>query len=114
MSCLDHKMNKELKKMSNLFAKALEKEKQKESSQLFVKVMQQVNEETNRENVTFEEFKDNPYQYDVLDFRSFKKKRQKENPQPKGRPKDPNYVSHKKAYEEYIRNKYSEYSDKIL
>lgn len=98
--------------MSNLFAKALEKEKQKESSQLFAKVMNKVIEETNRENLTFEEFRDNPFQYDVLDFRSFKRKRQKENPQPKGRPKDPNYVSHKKAYEEYIRNEYSKYRER--
>lgn len=98
--------------MSNLFAKALAKEKQKESSQLLAKVMQKVNEETHRENVTFEEFKDNPYQYDVLDFRSFKRKRQRENPRPKGRPTSPNYVSHKKAYEEYIRNEYSKYRER--
>lgn len=56
-----------------------------------------------QEQAAFEEISRDPQKYGYMTFQEFKKERQKANPLPKGRPKA-GYVSHKKAYEKYLRN----------
>lgn len=93
--------------MSNLFNKALLEATRRENqtSPLLAKALQAAS----APKITLQEFRENPSKFDVMEFQPFKKKRQKEHPMPKGRPKDPNYISHKKAYEEYIRTEYEIY-----
>ncbi|WP_321388409.1 hypothetical protein [uncultured Enterococcus sp.] len=58
---------------------------------------------------SFDDFKKNPKKYGLLDQQCFKKKRQKANPMPKGRPPK-NYISHEKAYQNYIKKEYEKYT----
>ncbi len=58
--------------------------------------------------ISFEVFKENPQKFNLLTFQNFKHQRQKRNPRKIGRPSK-GYISHKKAYENYLETSYRTY-----
>lgn len=97
--------------MNNLFSKALNEasRREKQTSPLLTKAVQVAT----APKITFQEFRESPSKFNLMEFQPFKKQRQKDHPMPKGRPKDPNYVSHKVAYEDYLRQEYQNWLKRL-